>query len=133
MTPMEEYQLTSMEEYQWRYRRPAPSLHEAFAEMAAGRCDQRCHCWRRFRRAVVALAGLLLLGLATSVVSWRAAHAENLPFAMAAAPFSGPESVRRLSRIMPDGHIRYSGPTRAEAWCRNFDTPNDAYTIATLR
>ena len=106
MTSMEEYQLTSMEEYQWRYRRPAPSLHEAFAEMAAGRCDQWCRRRRRFRRAVVALAGLLLLGLATSVVSWRA-HA--------------------------DGHIRYSSPTRAEAWCRNFDAPNDAYPLSTLR
>ena len=79
--------MTSMEEYQWRYRRPAPSLHEAFAEMAAGRCDQWCR-QRRFRRAVVSLVGLLLLGLATGVVSWRAAHAENSPFATAAAPFS---------------------------------------------
>ncbi len=98
--------MTSMEEYQWRYRRPAPSLHEAFAEMAAGRCDQWCRRRRFFRRAVVTLAGLLLLGLAPSVVSWRAAHA--------------------------DGHICYSSPTRAEAWCRNFDTPNDACTISTL-
>jgi hypothetical protein len=79
--------MTSMDEYQWRYRRPAPSLHEAFADMAAGRCDQRCRR-RQFRRAIVALAGLLLLGLATGVVSWRAAHAENSPFATVDAPFS---------------------------------------------
>jgi hypothetical protein len=79
--------MTSMEEYQWRYRRPAPSLHEAFADMAAARCDQWCH-QRRFRRAVVALAGLLLLGFATGVASWRAAHAEDSPFLTAAAPFS---------------------------------------------
>ncbi len=79
--------MTSMDEYQWRYRRPAPSLHAAFADMAAARCDQWCHR-RRFRRAVVALAGLLLLGLATGVAGWRAAHAEDSPFLTAAAPFS---------------------------------------------
>ncbi len=79
--------MMSLDEYQWRYRRPAPSLHEAFAEMAAGRCEQRCH-QRRFRRAVVALAGLLLLGLATGVAGWRAAHAEGSPFATVDAPFS---------------------------------------------
>ena len=79
--------MTSMDEYQWRYRRPAPSLHAAFADMAAARCDQWCHR-RRFRRAVVALAGLLLLGLTTGVAGWRAAHAEDSPFLTAAAPFS---------------------------------------------
>ena len=60
--------MTDWDEYQWRYRRPAPSLHEAFAEMA---CD-RPAAWRhqqRRRRAVVALAALLLLGLTTGVVS----------------------------------------------------------------
>jgi hypothetical protein len=25
--------MTYLDEYQWRYRQPAPSLHEAFAEM----------------------------------------------------------------------------------------------------
>lgn len=69
--------MTSMDEYRWRYRGPAPSLHKGFAEMAAGRCDRWCHR-RRFRRAVVALASLLLLGLATGVASWRAAKAEDL-------------------------------------------------------
>jgi hypothetical protein len=55
--------MTSFDEYQWRYRRPARSLHEAFAEMAAG-CST---CWRRhrrLRRTLVALTGLLLIGLA---------------------------------------------------------------------
>jgi hypothetical protein len=79
--------MTFMDEYQWRYRRPAPSLHEAFAEMAAMRCDQWCR-QRRFRRAVVALAGLILVGLATGAASWRVAHAEDSPLLAAAAPFS---------------------------------------------
>jgi hypothetical protein len=26
--------MTYLDEYQWRYRQPAPSLHEAFVEMA---------------------------------------------------------------------------------------------------
>lgn len=76
-----------LDEYQWRYRRPALSLHEAFAEMAAGRCHQRRRQHRR-RRAVVALAGFLLLGLATGAVSWRAAGAESPP---------SPPAAERLS------------------------------------
>jgi hypothetical protein len=59
--------MTYLDEYQWRYRQPAPSLHEAFAEMAANRSRQ----WRRQQqrwRAFVALTALLLLGLTTSVV-----------------------------------------------------------------
>jgi hypothetical protein len=59
--------MTYLDEYQWRYRQPAPSLHEAFAEMAAGRSRQ----WRRQRqrwRTFVALTALLLLGLTTSAV-----------------------------------------------------------------
>jgi hypothetical protein len=35
--------MTYLDEYQWRYRQPAPSLHEVFAEMAANRSRQ----WRR--------------------------------------------------------------------------------------
>jgi hypothetical protein len=61
------YRMTHFDEYQWRYRQPAPSLHEAFAEMAAGRSRQ----WSRQQRpwrAVVALAALLL-GLTTGAVS----------------------------------------------------------------
>ena len=61
------YRMTYLDEYQWRYRQPAPSLHEAFVEMEAGRSRQ----WRRQqqrRRAVVVLA-LLLLGLTTGAVS----------------------------------------------------------------
>jgi hypothetical protein len=57
--------MTSLDEYQWRYRTPAPSLHEAFAEMAAGN-DWRGR--RRWRRGVLALAGLVMLGLASGAV-----------------------------------------------------------------
>jgi hypothetical protein len=32
--------MTYLDEYQWRYRQPAPSLHEAFVEMAADRSRQ---------------------------------------------------------------------------------------------
>jgi anti-sigma-K factor RskA len=56
------YRMTYLDEYQWRYRQPAPSLHEAFAEMATNRSRQ----WHRQQqrwRAVVALAALLVLGL----------------------------------------------------------------------
>ena len=65
--------MTYWDEYQWRYRQPANSLHEAFVEMAADRSRQ----WRRQQqrwRAVVALAALVLLGLGltTGAVSCRA-------------------------------------------------------------
>jgi hypothetical protein len=58
--------MTYLDEYQWRYRQPAPSLHEAFAEMAANRSRQ----WAppATAVAVVALAALLLLGLTTGAV-----------------------------------------------------------------
>ena len=49
--------MTDCDEYQWRYRQPAPSLHEVFAEMAG----DRFLGWRRQRRqrrAIVALAAL---------------------------------------------------------------------------
>jgi hypothetical protein len=59
--------MSYLDEYQWRYRQPAPSLREAFAEMAAGRSRQWPRQQQR-RRAVVMLA-LLLLGLTTGAVS----------------------------------------------------------------
>jgi len=57
-----------LDEYQWRYRQPAPSLHEAFVEMAADRSRQWPRLQQRWR-AVVALAALVLLGLITGAVS----------------------------------------------------------------
>jgi hypothetical protein len=60
--------MTYLDEYQWRYRQPAPSLHEAFVEIAADHSRQ----WRRPHqrwRAVVALAALLLLVLTPGAVS----------------------------------------------------------------
>ena len=62
------YRMTYLDEYQWRYRQPAPSLHETFVEMAADRSRQRPRRQKRWR-AVVALAALVLLGLTTGVVS----------------------------------------------------------------
>ena len=58
--------MTSTDEYQWRYRRPARSLHESFAEMAAS-CSARWRRRCRLRRALVASAALLLIGLAVIV------------------------------------------------------------------
>jgi hypothetical protein len=60
--------MSYLDEYQWRYRQPAPSLHEAFAEMAADRCRQWSRQQQRWR-AVFALAALVLLGLTTGAVS----------------------------------------------------------------
>ena len=60
--------MTYLDEYQWRYRQPAPSLHEAFVEMAADRSRQWPRQQKRWR-AVVALAALVLLGLTTAAVS----------------------------------------------------------------
>lgn len=57
------------DDYQWRYRRPAPSVHEVVAEIAAGRRSDR-HPWRR--RAIVALMSLLLAGLLTCVMEQTA-------------------------------------------------------------
>jgi hypothetical protein len=59
--------MTYLGEYLWPYRQPAPSLHEAFAEVAANRSRQ----WRRQQQrwhAFVALTALLLLGLTPSAV-----------------------------------------------------------------
>jgi hypothetical protein len=60
--------MTYLDEYQWRYRQPAPSLHETFVEMAADRSGQRPHQQQRWR-AVVVFAALVLLGLITGAVS----------------------------------------------------------------
>ena len=57
-----------VDDYQWRYRRPAPSVHELFA---AGRLS---HDQTRRRRTLVALASLLLVGLVTGVVEEAKAH-----------------------------------------------------------
>jgi hypothetical protein len=59
--------MTYLDEYQWRYRQPAPSLREAFAEMAANRSRQRRRQQQRLR-AVVALVALLLLGVTAGAV-----------------------------------------------------------------
>jgi hypothetical protein len=56
-----------LDEYQWRYRQPALSLHEAFAEMAANRSRQWGRQQQRWR-AFVALAAFLLLGLTAGAV-----------------------------------------------------------------
>jgi hypothetical protein len=60
--------MSYFDEYQWRYRQPAPSLHEVFAEMAADRSRQWSRQQQRWR-AVFALAALVLLGLTTGAVS----------------------------------------------------------------
>jgi hypothetical protein len=60
--------MTYLDEYQWRYRQPAPSLHETFVEMAAHRSRQLPRRQQRWR-AVVALAALVLLGLTIGAVS----------------------------------------------------------------
>jgi hypothetical protein len=59
--------MTELDEYQWRYRQPAPSLHEVFAEMAATRSRQWDRQQQRWR-AFVALAAFLLLGLTAGAV-----------------------------------------------------------------
>jgi len=56
------------DDYQWRYRRPAPSVHELFA---AGRLS---HDKTRRRRTLVALASLLLVSLIAGVVEEAKAH-----------------------------------------------------------
>ena len=60
--------MTYLDEYQWRYRQPAPSFHEAFVEMAADRSRQWPRPHQRWR-AVVALATFLLLVLTPGAVS----------------------------------------------------------------
>jgi hypothetical protein len=59
--------MTYLDEHQWRYRQPAPSLHEVFAEMAANRSRQWDRQQQRWR-AFVALAAFLLLGLTAGAV-----------------------------------------------------------------
>jgi hypothetical protein len=56
------------DDYQWRYRRPAPSVHELFA---AGRLS---HDKTRRRRTFVALASMLLVSLISGVVEEAKAH-----------------------------------------------------------
>jgi len=58
--------VTYLDEYQWRYRQPAPSLRETFAEMAANRSRQWGRQQQRWR-AFVALAAFLLLSLTGAV------------------------------------------------------------------
>jgi hypothetical protein len=68
--------VTSSDEYQWRYRRPAPSVHELFVPKAICRRSQRRQSRRRTFAAL--LGGLLLLDAATRVVS-LAAEPATLP------------------------------------------------------
>jgi hypothetical protein len=60
--------MTYLDEYQWRYRQPGPSLHEAFVEMGSDHSRQLPRQQQRWR-AVVALAALLLLVLTPGAVS----------------------------------------------------------------
>lgn len=62
--------LVDEDDYQWRYRQPAPSMAEVFAGAAGGRHSSR----GTRRRAVVALVGFLLLGLVICAVE-PSAHA----------------------------------------------------------
>ena len=78
------------DDYQWRYRRPAPSVHELFA---AGRLS---HDKTRRRRTLVALASLLLVGLVTGVVEEAKAHPCSL-------------KLRVFRLAIPHGADIYSG------------------------
>ena len=86
--------MTSLDEYQWRYRRPAPPFHEAFGEMAGPRTRERR---RRRRRGVLALVALLaVLGLAGGPLNGGAAVADSASSSVAA----GTSLIRQVAGLV---------------------------------